>query len=279
MSGIEVGLKGEKEMVVQLDDLASVMGNVGAQVLSTHQVVLLMELAARNAIKDSLPPGMMTVGTMIRIRHFAAAPMGMKVRTEATLKEIDGHRLIFDVTAYDECDKIAEGQNEQLIVTVEKFLKRVEEKESLCRHRITRKEVFPMVDLGHKVSSFWEEMDQFERLIREWNPEGCRTKGDFERSLSKFLKEHLKEKEIVKKVTIGKMKVDLAIGGTVFIQIRKDLQNQGQLERLVSQIDGYSKNLKNLILILCGEVDKDLLQQVIKKGISFFEFNLRVVEK
>jgi len=172
MSGIEVGLKGVKEMVVQLDDLASVMGNVGAQVLSTHQVVLLMELAARNAIKDSLPPGMMTVGTMIRIRHFAAAPMGMKVRTEATLKEIDGHRLIFDVTAYDECDKIAEGQNEQLIVTVEKFLKRVEEKESLCRHRITRKEVFPMVDLGHKVSSFWEEMDQVERLIREWNPGG-----------------------------------------------------------------------------------------------------------
>jgi hypothetical protein len=50
MSGIEVGLKGEKEMVVQLDDLASVMGNVGAQVLSTHQVVLLMELAARNAM-------------------------------------------------------------------------------------------------------------------------------------------------------------------------------------------------------------------------------------
>jgi len=66
MSGIEVGLKGEQEMVVHLDDLASVMGNVGAQVLSTHQVVLLMELAARNAIKDVLPPGMMTVGTIIR---------------------------------------------------------------------------------------------------------------------------------------------------------------------------------------------------------------------
>jgi hypothetical protein len=30
MSGIEVGLKGVKEMVVQLEDLASVMGNVGA---------------------------------------------------------------------------------------------------------------------------------------------------------------------------------------------------------------------------------------------------------
>ena len=136
-----------------------------------------------------------------------------------------------------------------------------------------------MVDLGHKVSSFWEEMDQVEKLIRDWNPEGCRTKGDYERSLYNLLKEHLKGKEIVNKFKIGKMKVDLAIGGAVFIQIRKDLQNQRQLERLISQMDGYSKNLKNLILILCGEVDKNLLQQVRKKGISYFEFNLRVVEK
>jgi hypothetical protein len=136
-----------------------------------------------------------------------------------------------------------------------------------------------MADLGHKVSSFWDEMDRVERLIRGWNPEGCRTKGDYERSLSAWLRGHLKEKEIVKKVAIGKMKVDLAIGGTIFIQIRKDLQNQGQLERLITQIDGYSKNLKNLILILCGEVDKNLLRQVRRKGLSFFEFNLRVFEK
>jgi len=136
-----------------------------------------------------------------------------------------------------------------------------------------------MGDLGHKVSSFWDEMDHVERLVIGWNPEGCRTKGDYERSLSAWLREHLKEKEIVKKVAIGKMKVDLAIGGTIFIQIRKDLQNQGQLEQLITQIDGYSKNLKNLILILCGEVDKNLVRQVRKKGISFFEFNLRVFEK
>jgi hypothetical protein len=136
-----------------------------------------------------------------------------------------------------------------------------------------------MVDLGHKVSSFWEEMDQVERLIRGWNPEGHRTKRDCERSLSKYLKEHLRENEIVKKVMIGKVKADPAIGEAVVIQIRKDLQNQRQLERLISQIDGYSKHLKNLILILFGEVDKNLLKQVRKKGISFFEFNLRIFEK
>lgn len=128
MAGIEIGLKGEKEMVVERQDLASVMGNVGAEVLSTHRVVLLMELAARKAIEDRLPEGMMTVGTFIRIKHLAASPLGSKVRGEARLKKIDGRKLVFDVAAYDEFEKISEGENEQLIVSVEKFLSRIQKK-------------------------------------------------------------------------------------------------------------------------------------------------------
>jgi predicted thioesterase len=128
MSDIEVGLKGIKEMVVERQDLASVMGNVGAEVLSTHRVVLLMELAARKTIEDRLPEGMMTVGTFIRIQHLAAAPLGSKVRAEARLKRIEGRRLVFDVAVFDETEKLAEGENEQLIVSVDKFLSKIQKK-------------------------------------------------------------------------------------------------------------------------------------------------------
>jgi predicted thioesterase len=128
MAEIEVGLKGIKEMVVERQDLASVMGNVGAEVLSTHRVVLLMELAARKTIEDRLPEGMMTVGTFIRIQHLAAAPLGSKVRAEARLKEVEGRRLVFDVAVFDETEKLAEGENEQLIVSVDKFLSRIKKK-------------------------------------------------------------------------------------------------------------------------------------------------------
>ena len=128
MPDIQSGLKGQEEMVVGRCDLASMMGNIGAEVLSTHRVVLLMELAARNAIKESLPEGKMTVGTFIRIQHFAATPLGSKVRAEASLKEIGGRRLVFDVAAYDEFEKIAEGENEQLIVSIDKFLARIKKK-------------------------------------------------------------------------------------------------------------------------------------------------------
>lgn len=128
MRGMEVGLRGKEEMTVDRYDLASMMGNIGAEVLSTHRVVLLMELAARNAIKDRLPKGKMTVGTFIRIQHFAAAPLGSKVRAKACLKEIVGRRLVFEVTAYDEFEKLAEGENEHLIVSIDKFLGSIKKK-------------------------------------------------------------------------------------------------------------------------------------------------------
>jgi predicted thioesterase len=128
MPNIQIGLKGEEKMVVERQDLASMMGNIGAEVLSTHRVVLLMELAARNAIKDRLPDGMMTVGTFIRIQHFAASPLGSKIRAEASLKKVEGRKLVFDVIALDEFEKIAEGENEQLMVSINKFLYRVERK-------------------------------------------------------------------------------------------------------------------------------------------------------
>jgi predicted thioesterase len=128
MPHIQIGLKGEEKMVVERQDLASMMGNIGAEVLSTHRVVLLMELAARNAIKDRLPDGMMTVGTFIRIQHFAASPLGAKVRAEALLKKVEGRKLVFDVIALDEFEKIAEGENEQLMVSINNFLDRVERK-------------------------------------------------------------------------------------------------------------------------------------------------------
>ena len=128
MPHIQIGLKGKEKMVVERQDLASMMGNIGAEVLSTHRVVLLMELAARNAIKDRLPDGMMTVGTFIRIQHFAASPLGAKVRAEALLKKVEGRKLVFDVIALDEFEKIAEGENEQLMVSINNFLDRVERK-------------------------------------------------------------------------------------------------------------------------------------------------------
>jgi predicted thioesterase len=128
MDLLSPGLLGQKEMVVEEQHLASVMGNVGVEVLSTHCVVLLMELASRNAVESLLEKGQMVVGTWIGIRHLAAVPKGLKVRAESRLTEISGRKLTFDVVVYDPNEKIAEGVNELLVVSANKFLERVKRK-------------------------------------------------------------------------------------------------------------------------------------------------------
>lgn len=128
MNLLSPGLFGRQEMVVEEKHLASVMGNVGVEVLSTHCVVLLMELASRNAVESFLGKGQMVVGTWIGVRHMAAVPKGVAVRAESHLKEIKGRKLTFDVSVYDPKEKIAEGRNELLIVSADKFLDRVKRK-------------------------------------------------------------------------------------------------------------------------------------------------------
>jgi fluoroacetyl-CoA thioesterase len=125
---LEIGLTGEKEIIVTRKDLASFAGNIGAEVLSTHCVVLLMELAARQAINGRLAAGQFTLGTRVSVRHLSAAPIGARVRAVARLTALEGRKLSFHVAAYDEFEKLAEGINEQVIVSQDFFVQKVKSK-------------------------------------------------------------------------------------------------------------------------------------------------------
>ena len=127
---LNIGVTGEKEMIVTEKDLASFAGNIGVEVLSTHCVVLLIELAARQAIEGHLPEGQITLGTRVAVRHLSAAPIGSKVRAVARLTAVEGRKLYFHVAAYDEVDKLAEGENEQIVVSRDFLLGKIKQKAS-----------------------------------------------------------------------------------------------------------------------------------------------------
>jgi fluoroacetyl-CoA thioesterase len=122
---IEVGLTAEIEEVVTDRLTADALGNKGVKVYATPFVVSLMESASQAAILPHLPPGAGSVGTTVEMKHLAATPVGMKVRARAALVETDGKRCLFQVTVFDEVEKIAEGRHERFIVpNMEKFLAR-----------------------------------------------------------------------------------------------------------------------------------------------------------
>jgi predicted thioesterase len=130
---IEPGLIHEMTMVVEEKHTAAAVAEdsqIGqlAPVLSTPYLVSLMETTAHAAVMPFLEPGQSGVGAMVYIRHLAATPVGMQVRIRAELLEAQGRRLLFKVEAWDEVEKIAEGEHERFIIDWERFMAGVENK-------------------------------------------------------------------------------------------------------------------------------------------------------
>ena len=122
------GLVGKSEMIVKEEDLVRQLGDVPVDVLSTPRLVQLLEAAAINAIQDFIPTNQVSLGTEVKIKHLSATPLGMNVTANALLKRIDKNRLFFLVDAFDEKEKVAEGEHERVLVSKDQFLQKVERK-------------------------------------------------------------------------------------------------------------------------------------------------------
>ena len=122
---LEPGQAATVEDVVTREVTADALGNPGVSVFATPFVINLLEHAAHAVMVPHLAPGAASVGTAVDVRHLAATPPGMRVRARAILRETDGHRYLFEVEAWDEVEKIAEGRHERFMVTdLARFLER-----------------------------------------------------------------------------------------------------------------------------------------------------------
>jgi len=121
---LDKGLTFVIETKVTENDTAKVFGSGELEVLATPKMIALMEEASYKCVGNELDDGASTVGTYLDVKHLAATPVGMKVRVESELTEIDGRRLVFSVKAYDESGLIGEGKHERFIILAEKFLSR-----------------------------------------------------------------------------------------------------------------------------------------------------------
>lgn len=122
---LKKGLKGVAQTVVNEENSAEKFAKPMVPAFATPMLVSLMDLAAINSVKDHLPEGYISVATKISITHLAATPLGMTVTAEATLIDIFQNRLTFEVTAFDEMEKVGEGTVERYIIDLERFSKKM----------------------------------------------------------------------------------------------------------------------------------------------------------
>lgn len=125
---LKPGLKGEKTIIVSEEHTAPHVGSGVAPVLATPVMVNLLEAAALAAVEKFLPAGYQTLGTVLNVRHFAATPVGLKVRAVAELTAVDGRTLTFALKAEDAVEIIGEGTHQRVIVNVARFEQRVKKK-------------------------------------------------------------------------------------------------------------------------------------------------------
>ena len=136
---LKPGLTGSAGIVVADQHTAPHIGSGRVHVLATPVMVNLMEAAALQAVEGLLAAGHQTVGTHLDITHVAATPVGMQVRAHAELTSVVKRTLTFKVYAEDEKERIGEGVHERIVINVERFDARMQEKlDALAKDRIHR---------------------------------------------------------------------------------------------------------------------------------------------
>src|SRR5205814_8461943 len=128
---LPVGLTGTAEMVVGEQHTAPRVGSGRIHVLATPVMINLIEAAALAAVEQSLPEEHQSLGTRLDISHFAATPVGMRVRATAEVVRVEGRTIHLKVRAEDERELIGEGTHERVVVNLARFDQRVREKAKL----------------------------------------------------------------------------------------------------------------------------------------------------
>lgn len=120
--GLKIGTHGSLTWVVDTSHLIILGGDSRAAVLSTPNMILLMELAAREALREFLEPSEESVGVDVNIRHIAGAPLGATVRGVARVVGIDGRRVSFEIEAWAGARQLGRGTHTRAVVLLSRWI-------------------------------------------------------------------------------------------------------------------------------------------------------------
>lgn len=128
LARITPGLIGTAELVVALEHTAPFVGSGRIAVLATPVMINLIEAAALNAVEHLLPAGHQSLGIHLDVSHTAATPVGLRVSATAEVARVEGRTITFNVEARDQFEPIGGGTHQRVVVSVERFDARVQQK-------------------------------------------------------------------------------------------------------------------------------------------------------
>jgi predicted thioesterase len=126
---VKIGTTKERVITTNSNQTTSFLWE-GENVLSTPSMISEMEETCRLLLKDFVlkEKEWDSVGTIVDIKHIATTPVGSTIRLKAIIESVNNRRVMFNVEAFDDIEKIGEGKHERFIINVAKFKSKFEEK-------------------------------------------------------------------------------------------------------------------------------------------------------
>ena len=131
---VKVGAIKERKMKIKSNQAASFLWK-GENVLSTPSMISELEETCRLLLKEQFIHDIEwdSVGTFVGIKHLAATPVGAEVLFKAKVISVTGRRVMFDVKASDNIERIGEGEHERFIINISKFRTKFNDKKKQLR--------------------------------------------------------------------------------------------------------------------------------------------------
>ena len=127
-SAPKVGTTGELQFVVEQKHCIDFATDGMPAVLSTPNLIGLLERSARQAIAPFLEADERSVGTEIELRHLAPSPLGARVMIAVRVIRVEGRLVTFQVEAREENELIARGVHTRAVIRAGSFARRVQRK-------------------------------------------------------------------------------------------------------------------------------------------------------
>jgi len=119
--------------------------------------------------------------------------------------------------------------------------------------------------------------DMVLQSIKEWTPKGqYSTEAKYRDDLLRYLRERFKPSESVGsyilglgsseqhtiKKEAGRHRIDIAIDNKIGIELKLNLKHQKDSDRLVGQIERFLDEYSHLIIVLCGYVEQEKIDDL-----------------
>jgi len=127
---VKIGTLKERTITVNSNQTTSFLWK-GENVLSTPSMISEMEETCRLLLKEQVIPDSEwdSVGTVVKIEHLAATPVGAEVFLKSEVVSVNGRRVMFKVEARDKLEKIGDGMHERFIINIPRFRAKFDEKQ------------------------------------------------------------------------------------------------------------------------------------------------------